>query len=466
MRSLGIRLLRPRVVWRFTARRSPRAEAADAADAAPSLAVRGWIERRIVVLGAAAGSFATIFTLRQSSGDVADTISLLYVIPISLVALELGLTAGVTAAAVALGLVDVSALTPHAALGALGVGARGAAYLAVGAVTGRFSDRMRDIQRRQSRLLESGLALANLTRAEDLPTMLAQDAHTLLKARGARVELIDRPPVESGVIDGPAERVPIQTRGIRYGTLAVAAARTISPADQVMLGILTLQAAVSAENQRLFQEAQERAMLRRELHDARSHLAERGHQLRELITSHEAERHHVADELHEQAAQTLAGVLLGLRALERELESGLGTPKLGALRSNVDSTLRTLRSLAVSLRPPMLQLGLRAALDALATETSKQGSTEIAVALEGISDLSPEAETILYRVVEEALDVAGGIGSITVRAEPASRELVISLQGGRHPIPRERLAILSARLELLRGTLTSTTSELRAVIRL
>jgi signal transduction histidine kinase len=463
VRLLAIGVFCPRAVWRFAARRS---SSIGAADAAPSLVVRGWIESRIVVLGAAVGSFATIFALRQSSGDAADTISLLYVIPISLVALELGLTAGVVAAAFALVLVDVSALTPHAALGALGVGTRGAAYLAVGAVTGRFSDRMRDIQRRQSLLLESGLGLVNLTHAEDLSAMLARDAHTLVNAFGARVELIGRAPVESGVLEGPAERVPIQARGIRYGTLDVAASHPISPEDRVMLGILTLQAALSAENQRLLDDVRERAMLRGELQDARSHLAERGDQLRELMASHEAERHHVADELHEQAAQTLAGVLLGLRAIERELESDLAAPKLGALRSNVDSTLRTLRSLAVSLRPPVLQLGLKAALDALAAETSDQGSTEITVALEGISDLSPDAETILYRIVEEALDAAGGAGSITVTAEPASGELVIALDGGKHPIPHERLAILSARLELLHGTLTATTNKLRAVIRL
>jgi signal transduction histidine kinase len=97
------------------------------------------------------------------------------------------------------------------------------------------------------------------------------------------------------------------------------------------------------------------------------------HQLRELITRQEAERHHVADELHEQAAQTLAGVLLGLRALEREFESDLAAPKLGTLRSNVDSTLRTLRSLAVSLRPQVLQLGLQAALEAPAAEARDRG---------------------------------------------------------------------------------------------
>jgi signal transduction histidine kinase len=463
MRLPGTKLLRLRAARRFAARQAPRARAADVDSPLP---VRGWIESRIVVLGVAAGLFATIFLLRQTSDDVADTIALLYVIPISLVALELGMMAGVASAAFALGLLGVGALTTHADLEVVGVLTRGVAYLAVGGAAGRFSDRMRNIQRRQSLLLESGLALANLTRAEDLPATLAQDVRTLLGSRGARVELIDRTPVESGVIDEPSERVPIETRGVRYGTLAVSAARTISPEDRVTLGILALQAATAAESQRQLQDARQRAVLRMELHDARSHLAERGHQLRELITSQEAERHHVADELHEQAAQTLAGVLLGLRALERELDSDLAAPKLDTLRSNVDSTLRTLRSLAVSLRPPVLQLGLQAALEALAAEARDRGFTEMTVALEGIEDLSAEAQTIVYRVVEEALDAVGGAGSVVVRAEPAERELVIVLDGGARPIARERLAVLSARLELVRGTLSATANGLHAVIRL
>jgi len=430
------------------------------------LPVRAWIESRIVVLGAAAGLFATIFVLCQSSGNVTDAIALLYVIPISLVGLELGLTAGVACAALALGLVGVWALTTHAGLEAVGVLTRGAAYFAVGAVTGRFSDRMHNIHRRQSLLLASGLALANLTRAEDLPATLAQSARTLLESRGARVEMIDRTPVQSGVIGEPSERLPIESRGVRYGTLAVGAARTISAEDRVTLGILALQAAVAAENQRLFQDARERAVLRMELHDARSHLAERGHQLRALITRQEAERHHVADALHEQAAQTLAGVLLGLGALERELEPDLAAPKLGTLRSNVDSTLRTLRSLAVGLRPPVLQLGLQPALQALAVKARDgDGFAEMTVALEGTSDLSAETQTIVYRVVEEALDALGGARSVVVRAEPAGRELAIVLDGGTHPIAPERLAVLRARLELVHGTLSATANELRAVIR-
>lgn len=463
MRSLGIELL-PQTVRRFAARLASRARAVDGDSQLP---VRGWIEARIVVLGVAASLFATVFVLCQTNSNLAEAIALLYVIPILLVAVELGLMAGVACAAFAMGLVTVSALTTHTGLEAVGVLTRSASYLAVGAVAGRFSDRMRDIQRRQSLLLESGLALANLTRAKDLPATLAQDARTLLGSRGARVELIDGASVESGVIEGRSEHVPIETRGVRYGTLAVGAAGTIGPEDRVALGILTLQAAVAAENQRLLSHARERAALQMELHEARGDLAERGHQLRELITSQEAERHHVADELHEQAAQTLAGVLLGLRALERELDPELlAAPKLDTLQSNVDSTLRTLRSLAVSLRPPVLGLGLQAALEALAAKARDGGLTEMTVELEGISGLSAEAETIVYRVVEEALDALGGAGSIVVRGEPAGHELVIVLDGGTRPTARERLAVLRARLELVHGTLSATANELRAVIRL
>ncbi len=436
-----------------------------AANAGSPLPVRVWIERRVVVLGVAAGLFATIFLLRQTSDDVADTIALLYVIPISLVALELGIAAGVASAAFAIGLLGVGAFTTHADLEVVGVLTRGAAYLAVGGAAGRFSDRMRDSQRRQSLLLKSGLGLANLTRAEDLPATLAQDARTILGSRGARVEPIDGAPVQAGVFEEPSERVPIQTRGVLYGTLAVSTARKISPEDRVTLGILALQAAVATESQRQLQDARQRAVLRMELHDARSHLAERGDQLRALIAHQEAERHQVADELHEQAAQTLAGVLLGLRALERDLESDLAAPRLGTLHSSVDSTLRTLRSLAVGLRPPALQLGLQTALEALAAEAGDHGSTEMTVALEGIGDLSAEAQTIVYRVVEEALDALGGARSVVVRAEPSGRELVIVLDGGTRPIARERLALLRARLELVHGTLSATATELRAVVR-
>jgi hypothetical protein len=85
-----------------------------------------------VVLAAAAGLFAAIFALRQTSTDGADATELLYVVPISLVALELGLLAGVGAAALALGLVGIWTLSSPAGLDGVGMFTRGVAFLAVG----------------------------------------------------------------------------------------------------------------------------------------------------------------------------------------------------------------------------------------------------------------------------------------------------------------------------------------------
>jgi len=444
------------------------AQASDARQGQPAgvttaFPVRRWSERRVVVLAAAAGLFAAVFALRQTSADGADATELLYVVPILLVALELGLLAGVGAAALAVGLVGIWTLSSHANLDAVGMCTRGVAFLPVGAVAGRFGDRMRGTRDRQHLLLQSGLTLAHLTGAEDLPATLAHHARELVACRGTRVELSGRRPVESGLMGDSQERIPIEARDIRYGTLVVSASRPIDAEDRAALTVLALQAAVAAENRRLLEGERERAVIRAELQDARVHLADRGSQLRELIDRHEAERDHVAHELHEQAAQMLAAVLLGLAAVERELDSEMAAPKLGALRSNVESTLYSLRSLAISLRPPALALGLQVALERLADDARSRGFDEMTVDLQGVDGLNAETETMAYRVVEEALDAVGTARSVSVRTEQQGRQLVIAVDGVRS-IASEQLAILRARMELAGGTLSATAIELHAVI--
>src|ERR1019366_3104247 len=168
-------------------RESPRRRGAQASGArqrqpmgAPStFPVRRWSERRLVVLAVAAGLFAGVCALRQTSADGADATELLYVVPILLVALELGLFAGIGAAALALGLVGIWTLSSHANLDAVGIFTRGVAFFPVGTVAGHFGDRMRDARNRQHLLLQSGLALADLTGADDLPTTLAHHARGL-----------------------------------------------------------------------------------------------------------------------------------------------------------------------------------------------------------------------------------------------------------------------------------------------
>jgi signal transduction histidine kinase len=428
--------------------------------------IRRLVERRRFVLAVAGVLFATIFAIRQVISGEVETVGLLYVGPISLVALELGLVAGCCAAAFSLGLVAVWSLWSGVDLSLLGFLTRALAYLTVGAVAGAFGERTRAIHTRQTLLLESGLRLAHLDRGEKLSATLARQAQQLVSSRWTRVELSGGAVAEIGVPrpDLIEEQIPIEVRGSRFGSLTVANPAPIGDDDRSTLEILALQAAVAAENWRLLASERERAIIRAELQEARVHLADRAGQLRELIERQEAERHELAYQLKEEAAQSLAAVLLGLAALERELGSGLASPRLGALRSDVDSTLRSLRSLAVGLRPPALELGLRAALERLADTARVRGFGEMMVALEETDDLGEEVETMVYRVVEEALAAVGVAHSVSVRTSPDASELTIEVAGPRHPIARQRLAVLRARMELIGGTLTATETDLRAVI--
>jgi signal transduction histidine kinase len=409
----------------------------------------------------AAFLYAAVFTFRAASDDIADAIALLYIVPIALVALELGLRAGVAAAGLALGLLGLWVLDTQAEIGALGMMTRGVAFLAVGGVAGRFSDRMRDAQRRQAGLLRAGFDTAHLDLAEELPATLAQNAVEQVEARGARVELDGRTPAEDGVMADGAHEFPIEARGVRYGRLTVSPSRRLQPEAHAALATLALQVAVSVENRQLLERERERAVIAVQLRDARRLLDERAIQLRGLIAGQEAERRHVSRELHEEAAQTLAAVLLGLGALERRLDSDAATPQVAMLRTHVDHTMRSLRALAVSLRPPTLELGLRAALERLA-ET--HGDAPVMVAIDDEARLDEYIETTIFRVAEEALDATvGAARSISVLLRPDDRELTILIETDR-AFEEEKVAMLRARLELVGGNVSGSHTALRASV--
>lgn len=433
------------------------------AETLASLPGRRWVERRRVVLFAAALLFAAVFALRMSGGDATDGIGLLYVIPISLVALELGLAGGAAAAVVALALLAVWALATDADLNGTGVFTRAVAYAAVGLIAGRFSDRMRQGQARHRQLLDTGLALSHLTRDGDLPATVARDIRTLLGARGVRIELDDGPPVQDGALGDDAEHVAITARKGRVGTLTVDAGRRLSDEDRAVLGIIAVQVAIAADNRQVLELERERAAIRAELGETRRRLDERAEQIRRLMVRHEEERHEVADQLHEDAAQMLTAVLLGLRAIERELGADPAPATLGAVRSDVDQTLRSLRDLAVSLRPPSLSLGLRAALEGLVDGARERGVGEVAIAVDDAAGLAPDDEAMVYRVVEDAIGAIGAAGAVRVATEDGGERLTIAVDDAREVDP-DRLAVLHARLELAGGTLVRGDATLRAVL--
>ncbi len=126
--------------------------------------------------------------------------------------------------------------------------------------------------------------------------------------------------------------------------------------------------------------------------------------LQRVVEGQELERRRLARELHDETGQALTSILLGLRAVEDAGEPENVKQAVSDLRELVVATLQDVRRLAVQLRPKALDdFGLVPALERL-TQTFTE-SSGIAVDLEAqLGDRLPtEAETTLYRVVQEAL---------------------------------------------------------------
>jgi signal transduction histidine kinase len=127
--------------------------------------------------------------------------------------------------------------------------------------------------------------------------------------------------------------------------------------------------------------------------------------LRRVVDAQELERARLARELHDETGQALTSILLGLKHLDEVIDTDTGREATAALRELVVSTLQDVRRLAVELRPSALDdFGLVPAIERLAGTLAEQ--SELVVDVEarlGDQRLPPEAETALYRIVQEAL---------------------------------------------------------------
>lgn len=430
--------------------------------------VRRWAERRRVVLASAAALVLAVFVLRELSGGTSEALSLLYVIPVALVALELGLLAGVLCAMTALALVAVWDVTRDVDLGVIAIGVRGLIFLTVGALAGRFSDRMRSSQPRQERLLRSGLDLARLSDIDSLAVVLAEHVRQAVGAAAVRVDLGGLRPVVIGRPGGDSLCVPIALRDLRFGGLEVSpgAARVLSPEDRLVVETLAQQAAVAADNHRLLAIERDQAMLHSELERVRGRLSDQLRNAGHILDSHEQERRGIADRLHEEAAQTMAAALLAVGLLERGASGELTQSQLEQVRRRVNDCIVELRELAASLRPASLdELGLLPALERISELEHEHASRSVTFSADGLPGRLPmEVETSAYRVIEELLRALPGARALCVRLAIGDGRLRIAVDGGG---ARDALTYLSgederldrglrtarARLELIGGAL-------------
>ena len=128
-----------------------------------------------------------------------------------------------------------------------------------------------------------------------------------------------------------------------------------------------------------------------------------------LITRvQEEERRRLARELHDDTAQALIALSLGLDGLNRAMGK-LDVPKkdrdwLASLQNLADHTLEGVRRACRDLRPSVLDdLGLRAALEWLCDTSAARGVPCTFVCLGVPQPTMPEAEIAIFRIVQEAL---------------------------------------------------------------
>ena len=127
--------------------------------------------------------------------------------------------------------------------------------------------------------------------------------------------------------------------------------------------------------------------------------------VRRVVEAQELERRRLARELHDETGQALTSILLGLKTIRGATNDEDAARAEAELRELVVQALQDVRGLAVELRPSALDdFGLLPALERLAeTFQDRSGIRTRVEARIADERLPPEAETVLYRLVQEAL---------------------------------------------------------------
>ncbi len=148
------------------------------------------------------------------------------------------------------------------------------------------------------------------------------------------------------------------------------------------------------------------------------------------IDAQERERAHVARELHDGPAQSLASALTLADLVRSELKCDpqLAERLLNELREQIEQTLDEVRRISRNLRPVMLDfVGLVPAVRHLVEESGGEGEAVPFVALRVSGEprrLDPELELGVFRIVQEALN--------NCRRHAEAAHVLIELEFGAH----------------------------------
>lgn len=123
-----------------------------------------------------------------------------------------------------------------------------------------------------------------------------------------------------------------------------------------------------------------------------------------LIEAREEERRRVSRELHDELGQRLSALKMQVSVLLAATGAAPLRARVAELTAMIDELVASVRRIAADLRPAMLDdLGLEAAIDWLATDSSSADMVVHARCDAACEAISGAAKTAVYRAVQEAL---------------------------------------------------------------
>ncbi len=152
---------------------------------------------------------------------------------------------------------------------------------------------------------------------------------------------------------------------------------------------------------------------------------------RRLLSVQEEERRALARELHDDFGQQLAALKLNLGILNSGSLDAVGHRRIADCLEIVNQTIERIRDTALNLRPAMLDdLGLSAALHWYTRRQAERAGCLIEVR-DCVPPLSPDLETAVFRIVQEAVNNAiqhGAVRTIVIVVEISDQQLLLKIR--------------------------------------
>ncbi|NIA10353.1 MAG: hypothetical protein GWP10_11655 [Nitrospiraceae bacterium] len=178
-----------------------------------------------------------------------------------------------------------------------------------------------------------------------------------------------------------------------------------------------------------------------------------------LVSVQNEERQHIAHELHDNLGQSLAAVKLQLASMKDDVEDA----RSQQIVAIVDQAIAQTRTLAYSLRPPLLDdLGLAPSIRRLVQMVEGGTNLEVVTDLEDDFRLNSDMESLLFYVIREALtnvERHAHAHQVKVALRRSNRAVIATIEDDGIGIPAKKplglgLRGIEERVELVGGMMT------------